>query len=76
MYIKKCRLLLTLDWINDIVTVCLSVDVCLSLTLCVFVFMNISAKVEDRFGSMLIVVDSELLPILSAIFQVDLSLPV
>jgi len=49
-------------------------SVCLSLSLCVF--MNISAKVEDRFGSMLIVVDSEFLPILSAIFQVDLGLPV
>ena len=54
-------------------------SVCLSVTLavcCVRVFIYISAKVEDRFSSMLIVVDSELLPILLAIFQVYLGLPV
>jgi len=70
--VHQCRLLLTMDWINDIVTVCLSV----TLAVCVRVFMNISTNVEDRFGSMLIVVDSELLPILLAIFQVYLGLPV
>ena len=46
VYVHQCWLLLTLDWINDIVK-CLSV--CLSV--CVRVFMNISQKFEDRFGS-------------------------
>ena len=32
-HVHQCRLLLTLDWVNDIVTVCLSVTV----ILCVFV---------------------------------------
>ena len=54
-------------------------SVSLSLSLCVFVclwtFLQ-KLRTDLVLGPMLIVVDSELLPILSAIFHVDLGLPV